>query len=593
MIASAILLMVFRRCITLFLLVSGDVLHRSPDMTAELVALATSVLMLSGIACLAPFFRAIRRTENELQEQRDNLETMVRERTRELGKRLKELGCLYGISDLVDMHGISLKEILQGTVDLIPASWQYPEIACARLVFSDQEFKTENWEETIWKQDADVMVRGEQAGSISVCYLKKKPAAIEGPFLEEERKLINAIAQQLGKIITRFHDDDALRENEECLATTLNSIGDAVIATDAEARVTRMNPVAEKLTGWPLNEARTRPLTKVLCIVNSQTRKPAENPVTRVIREGKIVGLANHTALIARDGTEYQIADSAAPIRKRDGNIIGVVLVFRDITAEYKMQMALQSAHDELEARVARRTAELTTINEKLHNEILVRQKTEDALTILLKEKEILIKEVHHRVKNNLQTISSILDMSSMRVDDRQATHFFTDARAKIHTMALIHSQLYGSDKLGEIDMGIHIRELGGYLSEIYGKKKTIALSLDIPGIQLPIAQAMPCALVLNELISNALQHGFKNGQTGTIRLCIRKSPENVVVMSVKDDGMGIPEGLDIFQTRSLGLRLVRNLVQKQLRGKICLKRNKGTEIVAEFETDTEETKNG
>jgi PAS domain S-box-containing protein len=125
----------------------------------------------------------------------------------------------------------------------------------------------------------------------------------------------------------------AERRQREQLHVTLSSIGDAVIVTDTDGAVTFLNPVAQELTGWESREAAGRPLEEVFRIVNEETRRPAENPVTKALREGMIVGLANHTVLIARDGTERLIDDSAAPIRGEDGTIAGVVLVFRDVTA--------------------------------------------------------------------------------------------------------------------------------------------------------------------------------------------------------------------------------------------------------------------
>ena len=138
---------------------------------------------------------------------------------------------------------------------------------------------------------------------------------------------------------------EEIQRGREDLQITLNSIGDAVIATDAEGRVRRMNPVAERLTGWTDGEAAGKPLPEVFRIVNAFTRETAEDPVAAVMREGKPVGLANHTALIARDGTEYQIADSGAPIRTPDGEIVGVVLVFRDVTRQYRLEQQLRHAH--------------------------------------------------------------------------------------------------------------------------------------------------------------------------------------------------------------------------------------------------------
>jgi PAS domain S-box-containing protein len=135
----------------------------------------------------------------------------------------------------------------------------------------------------------------------------------------------------------------ALQDKEENLRTTLNSIGDAVITTDTEGRIVRMNPVAENLTGWSLEEAQGKPLSEVFNIVNALTNEPAANPVTRVLESGKIVGLANHTMLISRDGTKYQISDSAAPIQGTAA-ATGVVLVFRDVTEEYEVQEELRRA---------------------------------------------------------------------------------------------------------------------------------------------------------------------------------------------------------------------------------------------------------
>ncbi len=130
----------------------------------------------------------------------------------------------------------------------------------------------------------------------------------------------------------------SLRASQENLAITLQSIGDAVMATDVQGRITRMNPVAEKMTGWSLEEALGLPLTEVFRIVHAITRQVPVDPVWRVLDSGEVVGLANHTALLSRDGSERQISDSAAPIRDADGRLVGVVLVFSDVTEQYRLQ---------------------------------------------------------------------------------------------------------------------------------------------------------------------------------------------------------------------------------------------------------------
>jgi PAS domain S-box-containing protein len=139
---------------------------------------------------------------------------------------------------------------------------------------------------------------------------------------------------------------EVLRESEQWLSTTLRSIGDAVIATDAKGLVTLMNPVAKDLTGWDEAETVGKPLEDVFNIINEQTGERAENPVARVLREGVVVGLANHTVLIAKDGTKRPIADSGAPIRDEEGSIIGTVMVFRDITERKQAERAVQEARE-------------------------------------------------------------------------------------------------------------------------------------------------------------------------------------------------------------------------------------------------------
>ncbi len=140
--------------------------------------------------------------------------------------------------------------------------------------------------------------------------------------------------------------EEALRDSEELNRTTLNAIGDAVIVADTAGKIVSMNPVAETLTGWTSDQARNTPLTEAFLIVNALTRETVKNPVEQVLKTGKIVGLANHTVLIARDGVERQIADSAAPVINDDGETTGVVLVFRDVTKEYEAAEKLRLSEE-------------------------------------------------------------------------------------------------------------------------------------------------------------------------------------------------------------------------------------------------------
>ncbi len=157
----------------------------------------------------------------------------------------------------------------------------------------------------------------------------------------KEHECVGAVVTFLD-ITERLEAQRKLQERERGLAMTLDSIGDAVIVTDVDGNITRMNPIAVGLTGWPVTEARGRPLPMVFQIINEQTRKSVADPVEKVLRTGKVVDLVNHTVLISKDGTEYLISDSAAPIIDENENILGVILVFRDVTQQYQTEDALR-----------------------------------------------------------------------------------------------------------------------------------------------------------------------------------------------------------------------------------------------------------
>jgi PAS domain S-box-containing protein len=163
--------------------------------------------------------------------------------------------------------------------------------------------------------------------------------SISPSWLDEDERLRSAALQNARSILSaRQRAEEALRKQSEWLRITLGSIGDAVISTDEKGRVTFMNGMAESLTGWTQPEALGRPLPEIFHIVNERSREPVENPALRALQEGTVVGLANHTVLIARDGQERPIDDSAAPMHAESGTPIGAVLVFRDVTERKRAQ---------------------------------------------------------------------------------------------------------------------------------------------------------------------------------------------------------------------------------------------------------------
>lgn len=230
----------------------------------------------------------------------------------------------------IEVWGFSREELIgRKAVDLaVPGSGVTDETVRRRLERGDQSFET-------------IHVRKD--GTTLPVEINARPMMLEG------KRVYQAIIRDISE---RKRAELALRASEERLATTLSSIGDAVIATDNEGRVERMNPVAEALTGWSLAETRGKPLETVFRIIAEGTRVRVESPVDRVLREGTVAGLANHTLLVARDGRERPIKDSGAPIRDPDGKITGVVLVFRDATEERATEETL-SYHAHLLANIS------------------------------------------------------------------------------------------------------------------------------------------------------------------------------------------------------------------------------------------------
>jgi two-component sensor histidine kinase len=242
----------------------------------------------------------------------------------------------------------------------------------------------------------------------------------------------------------------------------------------------------------------------------------------------------------------------------------------------------LRKAKDELELRVEERTVELTKANEALQQEITERVQAEEQIQAALREKEVLLKEIHHRVKNNLQVMCSLLYLQSKNIEDEKTLELLQDGENRVRSMALVHERLYHSEDLARVDFTEYVRSLTGYLFRSYGVHRgVIQLRLDANDIYLGVDTAVPCGLMVNELVSNCLKHAFPGGRGGEIRIKLR-SDDDTFTLTVSDNGVGFPEGLDFQNTESLGLRLI-NTLAGQLEGTIELDRSNGTAFEITF----------
>jgi two-component sensor histidine kinase/CheY-like chemotaxis protein len=211
------------------------------------------------------------------------------------------------------------------------------------------------------------------------------------------------------------------------------------------------------------------------------------------------------------------------------------------------------------------------------------RKQAEEQIKASLKEKEVLLREIHHRVKNNLQVISSMLYIQSGYIKDKEAFEMFKETQNRIKSMALIHEELYQSKDVSEIDVAKYLQKLATDLINSYRtQQEDIKLKMAIHEVLLGVNTSVPCGLIINELVSNSLKHAFPNGKKGEISIALHSDTDNKFALIVSDNGVGFPKDLDFRKTETLGLQLVTTLV-KQLRGTIELDRSGGTEFKITF----------
>jgi PAS domain S-box-containing protein len=266
-----------------------------------------------------------------------------------------------------------------------------------------------------------------------------------------------------------------------------------------------------------------------------------------------------------------------------NGEILEYASVGRDITERKKAEDELRRLNLELEDRVRERTEALSEANESLRNEVNERSAAERQVLNSLQEKEVLLKEIHHRVKNNLQIISSLLNLQTRGIEDTSTLQAMRDSQMRIRSMALIHEKLYQSPSLASIDFGEYVKSLTIDLFRTYrGHASGIQLEIKVDEVFLGLDHAVSCGLILNELMTNALKYAFPNGRNGTIWVELHSTPEQILNLRVADNGVGIPSDLDIFNTKSLGLQLVNNLV-RQLDAALEVETSPGTSFLISF----------
>ena len=298
----------------------------------------------------------------------------------------------------------------------------------------------------------------------------------------------------------------------------------------------------------------------------SAHRPEGQGPIGRAIRSGDVVVISSlvEVPALAHLGAEIEAANLGCgiylPLKEPRGSFGVLVLT---------TQAGVLVQEDEL--RLLRELADdlafgVTTIRARGEKE-----RADAALLSSLGEKEALLKEVHHRVKNNMQVITSLLRLESSRIDHAQTRTVLKSMQNRIHSMALLHETLCRSSNLASVDLGAYLRQLAGQLIRtIPVSRGQVELHLDLAHLALEMDQAIPCGLIVNELVSNALKHAFPEGQAGAVWIDLHEADDGSYRLRVRDNGVGLPPGLDVEKARSLGLQLVSDLV-RQLRGRLTV----------------------
>ena len=365
-----------------------------------------------------------------------------------------------------------------------------------------------------------------------------------------------------------------------------------IMRTDTEGVILYVNPAWQQALGYDdLNIISSR----VVDLIHPDYRTDYDKQFRQVLTGHKLARF--ETAFQAEDGRLVSVEGSmsCSLVNNRPSAVQGVFqniserkraeeMLVRQATELLRVHTSLEARDRELadtleQARKYReaeaRAEELTAINKELTQEIGRRQEAETRIRASLQEKEVLLKEVHHRVKNNLQIISSLLNLQSGYIDDERTLQMFKESQSRIQSMALIHEKLYQSEDLARVNFAEYIDSLVGFLMRSYGSGG-VGIALNVEPVFLSLDTSIPCGLIVSELVSNSFKYAFPKGHVGEIFVRLKSIDDEHYELSVGDTGIGFPEDVDFQETESLGLQLVTTLAN-QLDGEIELDRSNGT----------------
>jgi PAS domain S-box-containing protein len=363
----------------------------------------------------------------------------------------------------------------------------------------------------------------------------------KSPMRDEKGAVIGLIG--LARDITgRKQAENALKESEMWLQKLFESAPDAILVVNRKGRITRVNAVTEKMFGYSRDELVGKPID---ILIPEKFREIHTSYRVEYNEKQRLrpMGVGRDVYAIRKNGITFPVSVTLNPISEdKTGDIIAIA---RDITEHKQAEMKISQS---------------------------------------LVEKEALLKEIHHRVKNNMQVISSLLSLQSGYITDPQALGIFEECKQRVQTMALIHEKLYRTQNLSKIDFAEYINDLATSIFATYSvNTEAVILKIDADHAFLKIHSAIPCSLIINELVTNSIKYAFPNGEKGEIRIGFHIESNDRHILTVGDNGVGLPANFDIENAETLGLRLV-NILVNQLEGDLEMSNKNGTEFKIGFQ---------
>jgi PAS domain S-box-containing protein len=386
-----------------------------------------------------------------------------------------------------------------------------------------------------------------------------------------------------GNMLSRFFGDAATSYR-----ALIETATDAIVVFDSADRVIVWNRAAEKMFGYTLAEATGSSfLQRVIpdeftTIIKSNFRGPVPPHADSALQKSMEITARR------KDGSTFPM--ELALSRHRVGDTWVSTCIIRDLTERKKAEKELMQKNDDLNTAYEEISSTQEELRQNLEELSLREQKlikSEADLTEALAEKEILLAEIHHRVKNNLTAFISLLSLDGSYEDTEAGQALRKDLQNRARSMALIHETLYQTGKFSNVDMKIYLDNLVSQVASSYAERSRIRLAIEVHEVTLDIARATTAGLIINELVTNSLKYAFPpgfdcmaaRGEPCTIRVSLAHD-DGPVVLAVADNGCGLPEGFDPLTTKSLGLKLVTFLARHQLRAEIHVHGERGTEFI-------------